>query len=138
MSNGTAKVRMGTQQSGWVTFAGVLMIVAGFFHAITGLVAILKPELYVATENHLFAFDYTQWGWVHLIFGAILIFSAASLYGGRLWGRVVAITMATVSAVINFGFIWAYPLWSIMIIVMDMVIIYSVAMYGGRDEALNA
>jgi hypothetical protein len=121
-------------RSGWVSFAGFLMIVAGIFQAIMGLVAIFKSDLFVVTANHLIVLDYTQWGWVHLIFGILLLFASAALFAGRLWGRVVAITLATFSAILNFGFIQAYPIWSIMIIVLDIVIIYSVAMYGSETE----
>lgn len=78
--------------------------------------------------------DYRQWGWVQLIWGIVLIVSASSLLAGRLWGRILAITLATISAILNFGFIWAYPVWSIMIILLDIIVIYSVAMYGGREE----
>lgn len=122
------------RSSGWVAFAGYLMIVAGVFHAIAGLVALFKPSLYLATDNHLFVFNYTGWGWVHIAIGILLALSAFSLFAGRLWGRIVAIFFATISALLNFGFIWAYPLWSIMIIIVDVIIIYSVAMYGGEPQ----
>jgi hypothetical protein len=131
----TSDAEMTTNSSGWVSFAGYLLIVAGFFQMIAGLVAIFKSNFYVATANHLLVLDYTQWGWAHLILGAILITGALSLFAGRFWGRFVAIFLATISAIFNFGFIGVYPIWSIMIIVMDIVIIYSVAMYGGADRA---
>jgi hypothetical protein len=139
MSNAT-NLHMGShagQRSGWVSFAGYLMIVAGLFHAIAGLVALFKPTLYVATNSQLLAFNYTTWGWVHLLFGFVLIASSASLFAGRMWGRILAITLATFSAIANFGFIWAYPLWSITIIVLDIMIIYAVATHG-RSETYEA
>jgi hypothetical protein len=120
--------------SGWISFAGFLMVVAGVFHMITGLVAIFKPSFYVTTSSHLLVFDYGTWGWTHLIWGMILLLSAGSLFAGRMWGRVVAIILATLSAILNFGFISAYPIWSILIIVLDIIIIYSVAMYGSESE----
>lgn len=123
-----------TTSSGWVTFAGYLMIVAGFFQSIAGLVAIFKPSLYIAASNHLLVLDYTQWGWIHFITGIILLLAAGSLFTGRLWARVIAIMFATISAVLNFGFIWAYPVWSIMIIVLDVLVIYGVAMHGGEQR----
>lgn len=134
MANTTHNTNLTTTGSGWVTFAGILMVVAGFLQAIAGLVALFKPALYVTTENHLLVLDFNQWGWVHLIYGIILIVGSASLYAGRLWARVLAITLAAISALLNFAFIWAYPLWSIMIIIMDILVIYGVAMYGGRQE----
>ena len=134
MSNDRQNGQLTTNRSGWVTFGGYMMIVAGFFQAISGLVAIFKSSVYLVTSNHLLVLDYTQWGWVHLIVGIVLLLSSASLFAGRLWGRVVAITLATLSAILNFSFIWAYPVWSILIIALDVMVIYSVAMHGGREE----
>lgn len=123
-----------TNQNGWVTFAGLMLVVAGFFQSIFGLVAILKPSVLLATENHLILLDYTQWGWIHLVTGILLLTAAGSLFAGRLWGRIVAVVLATLSAILNFGFIWAYPLWSILIIALDVMVIYSVTVYGGQVE----
>lgn len=121
-------------RSGWVTFAGYMMVIGGIFQILAGLAALWQPDIYITTENNLFVMNYDQWGWTHLIVGLILAFSAASLFAGNTWGRFVAITAAILSAVVNFGFIWAYPVSSIAIIVIDVMIIYAVAMYGGHQE----
>lgn len=121
------------RRSGWLDFAGYLMVVAGTFHIVAGLVALFKNEVLVATQNSLLVFDYTQWGWVHVIFGIVLCLSAASLFANRFWGRFVAIFLATLSAIANFSFIQAYPLWSIMIIALDVMIIYAVATHPGDE-----
>ena len=136
MSNVSNGHSMTTNSSGWATFAGVLMVVTGLFQMVAGFVALFKSDLYIATESNLFLFDYSQWGWVHIVIGLILALSAASLFAGQLWGRAVAITLAILSALANFGFIWAYPVWSVMIIVMDMLIIYGVAMHGGASDEM--
>jgi hypothetical protein len=129
-----AQAKIEDNGSGWVFFAGYLMIVAGFFQMIAGFVALLKPSLYLATEKHLLLLSYTQWGWTHIIIGLVLALSAGSLFSGRLWGRALAITMATLSAIVNFGFISAYPFWSLLIIAVDIMVIYAVAVYGGDRE----
>jgi hypothetical protein len=134
MSNAIHLESEHSRWTGWVSFAGYLMVVAGFFHLIAGLVALFKPSAYIATANQLIVFDYNQWGWVHIVFGAVLMLSAIALLAGRMWGRVVAIILATLSAIANFGFIWAYPLWSVMIIALDVAIIYAVATHGGDRE----
>ena len=137
MANGTmmdVDTRAKPHRSGWVSFAGYLMIVAGFFHAVAGFVALFKPEVFVTGPNGSLIFSYDEWGWIHLIFGVILMAAASALFSGRLWGRVVAITLATLSAIANFGFIWAYPLWSIAIIALDIMIIYGVAVYGNEEN----
>ena len=118
--------------SGWNVFAATMMVIAGAFHMIAGLVALYKSDLYVVTQNNLLVFDFTQWGWIHVIVGLVLFVSSASLFVGGLWGRVVAIFFATLSAIASFSFIEAYPLWSIMIIVFDILIIYGVVVHGSE------
>lgn len=137
MSN-TSSVRdeshMTTHTSGWLSFAGYLLIVVAFFHLIAGLVALFQPELYITSPNNTLLFSYDQWGWTHIIFGAILMATAASLFSGRLWARIFTIVLATLSAIANFAFIWAYPLWAIMIVALDILVIYGVAMHGNPSE----
>jgi hypothetical protein len=121
-------------RSGWVSFAGYLLLTVGFFQIIAGLVAIFEPNLYVATANHLLVFDYSQWGWIHFLLGLVSMTGGASLLAGKMWGRTVAVVYAVLSAIANFAFIWAYPLLSILIIAMDIMIIYAVIVYGGRQR----
>jgi len=120
--------------SGWVTLAGIMMIAAGVFHGIAGLFAIFRSGWYVVNESQLVLFNYTQWGWVHLIFGIVLVLAAAALFAGKTWGRAVAITLAVLSIIANLGYLWAYPLWSIIIIALDVMIIYGVAKHGKEVE----
>ena len=122
-----------THTSFWAVFAGSLMIFAGFYHAIAGFIALFKPDLYVASASQLWVMDYSQWGWTHILIGTILLLSAASLFAGKMWGKAVAITLATLSALANFAFLWASPFWSALIIAMDVLIILGVIKHG-RDE----
>jgi hypothetical protein len=94
-------------------------------------VAIFENEFYVPTRNYLFQFDATTWGWIHLLVGLLVAFAGWGLLSGRTWARVAAITLAVLSAIANFAFIPYYPFWSMLIIVIDIVVIWAVAVYGG-------
>jgi hypothetical protein len=120
---------------GFVLFAALMMLLAGIFQALQGLVAIFENEFYVATRNYLFEFDATTWGWIHLIVGVIVAFAGWGLLSGRTWARVVAITVAVLSAIANFLFIPYYPFWSLLIITLDIFVIWAVAAHG-REVAL--
>src|SRR5215216_4895197 len=72
---------------GFILFAAIMMIMAGVFQAISGLVAIFQNEFYVATRNYLFQFDATTWGWIHLLVGLIVAFAGWGLLSGRTWAR---------------------------------------------------
>jgi hypothetical protein len=128
------------EASGWavglILFAGIMMIMAGFFQALTGLVAIFENEFYVATRSYLFQFDATTWGWVHLLLGLVVALAGFAVLGGRTWGRVVGITLAVLSAVANFAFIPYYPFWSLIIIALDIFVIWALATRG-RDLATD-
>lgn len=125
-----------TGWTGWILFGALLMGIAGVFHIITGLVALFQETVFVTSSNDLVVLNYDQWGWAHLILGVILFFSAFSLASGRLWGRVLGVFIATLSIIANFVFIQAYPVWSLMIIFVDIVLIYSIIVHGRelRDD----
>lgn len=116
--------------TGWIFFGGTVMILAGIFQAFAGLIALFKQSVYFVNENQLIAFNYTQWGWLHLAIGAVLILTAFSLFSGSLFGRVMGIIIASISALANFAFLQTYPLWSLTVIVLDVLIIYAIAMHG--------
>jgi hypothetical protein len=116
---------------GFILFAAIMMLMSGVFQAIQGLVAIFENEFYVATRNYLFQFDATTWGWIHLLVGLIVAFAGWGLLSGRTWARVVALTVALLSALANFLFIPYYPFWALLIITLDIFVIWAVAAHGG-------
>lgn len=126
----------GQAPSGWavgfILFAAIMMIMAGTFQFFAGLIAIFENEFYVATRNYLFQFDATTWGWIHLILGVIVALAGWGLLSGRTWARVVGITLAVLSAIANFLFIPYYPLWSLLIITIDVFVIWAITAHG-RD-----
>ena len=119
---------------GFTAFAGVIMIMAGGFQILAGIAAIAKDQLYVATPNYILEFDATEWGWIHLLLGLLVLFAGFAVMSGQTWGRVVAIVLAVLSALANFAFIPVYPFWAITIIALDVFIIWALAAHG-RDIA---
>lgn len=120
------------QGTGWAVFAAILMILAGIFQSIAGLVALVQDNFYVVTDTSLLVFNITAWGWIHLVLGVVLLIAGTSVLGGNAFGRVVGIILASISAVANLIFLPAYPIWSILIIVMDVLIIHSLAVHAGQ------
>ncbi|MFD1504645.1 hypothetical protein FE374_12460 [Georgenia yuyongxinii] len=119
-----------TGWTGWVVFAATLMILLGIFHAIQGLIALFNDEYYVVGPNGLMVLDYTTWGWVHLIAGAAVLIAGIALFAGQTWARVVGIVLAILSALANFAFIAAYPVWSSIVIALDVLIVYALTVHG--------
>jgi hypothetical protein len=118
---------------GWIAFAGAMLILLGTFHAIAGLVALFDEDYFLVGKSGLVVeVDYTGWGWVHLILGVILILAGMGLFSGQTWARIVAVTVAMISAVVNLAFLSAYPIWSAIMIAVDILVIYAVLVYGDK------
>lgn len=117
---------------GLILFASTIMIMAGTFQAIMGLVAIFENEFYVATPNYLFQFDATTWGWIHLLVGLVVAAAGIAVLSGRVWGRSIGVLLAVLSAIANFLFIPYYPFWSLLIITLDVFVIWALTAHG-RD-----
>lgn len=120
--------------SGLALFAGTLMIIGGVFEAVAGLVALFQNELYVVGVDYVFAFDVTAWGWIHLLVGALVAVAGAAVLMGQLWGRIVGIGLASLSMIANFLFIPYYPIWSLLIIALDVSVIWALCSYD-RESA---
>ena len=123
---GTAS-RAGT---GWVFFAAIMMIVLGIFGIFEGLAAIIKSGFYHVPPNYYISINATGWGWIHLIISIIVVLAGFALFQGATWARVVGIIMASISAIANFLFIPYYPIWSLLIITLDVLVIWALAAHG--------
>jgi hypothetical protein len=119
--------------TGWVVFAGVVMVMMGTFHAIQGLVALFQDSYYVVRESGLVVqLDYTAWGWIHLGLGILVVLAGIALLAGQMWARVIAVVLAFASAIVNVTFMSAYPLWSLAMIALDVVVIWAVTVHGNE------
>ncbi len=116
---------------GWIAFAGTMMMLLGSFHAIAGFVGLFQDEYFLVGPNDLVVnVDYTTWGWVHLITGIIVASAGAALLAGQMWARIVAVLCAFGSALINIAFLSAYPIWSVIMITIDILVIWAVMVHG--------
>ena len=91
---------------GWTTFAGVMLILIGFFHALAGLSGIIKDQFYAVTPNYVLT--------------------------GAVWARTVGVIVAGVSALVSFAWIPVYPIWGIVVIAIDVAVIWALTAHG-RD-----
>jgi hypothetical protein len=119
---------------GWAGFAGVMLIMIGVFDMIQGLVALFNDEFYVVTQEWIFEFDITAWGWIQLILGVILIASGIGIFSGNVAARTVGVIIAGLAAIANFAWLPYYPVWSIIVIAICISIIWALTAHG-RDIA---
>jgi hypothetical protein len=130
-TSGVAYGREPTGWTGWVVFASFMMLLLGTLQAIEGLVAIFDDGYYRVTASGLvLSLDYTAWGWTHLILGVLIVIGGIGVLAGNLAARTVAVLLAGLSAIANLLFIEAYPIWSIIVITVDILVIYALTVHG--------
>jgi hypothetical protein len=112
--------------TGWVVFASIMLCVIGALNVVQGLVALTNDTYFlVRAGDHLLITDFTGWGVVLLIWAAVQIGAGLGLNSGKGWARVMAIIVACVSVLIQILFLSAYPIWSTIIIAIDVFVIYA-------------
>jgi len=116
---------------GMVLFAGVMLFLLGGFEAMQGFVALLRDDYYFVTSDGLMvSMDFVAWGWTHLILGVLALGAGVGVLLGQMWARVIGIAVAGLSALTNIAFLPAYPVWCTIVIALDVLSIYALAMHG--------
>jgi hypothetical protein len=116
--------------SGWLLFAGIMIVMVGVLNVIYGIAAIDNANFFVADQQYILS-GLSTWGWVMLVLGALQIIAAISIWAGGGFGRWFGIAVATVNAIAALLSIPAYPFWSLAVFTIDILIIYGLAAYGG-------
>jgi len=121
---------------GWVAFAGVLLIMLGVFNAIDGLAALFADEFFVDTDEGTLVFNLTSWGWIHLVFGSLQVIMGIALFSGVRWARAGAVVLLVVNATAHMAFLASSPVWSALIIALNVVCIWALIVHG--EEVTSA
>ena len=117
--------------TGLVGFAALMLALAGAWNVIEGILAIGDSRVYVADSVFVFS-DLNSWGWIMLLLGVGQLLAAFALLAGSELGRWFGIAVAFLNALGQMFFMTAYPLWAVTMLSIDIVIIYALAMYGGK------
>jgi hypothetical protein len=128
MTTSTMHHRSGSSEGavgGLVTFAGVMLFIAGILDLFRGIMAIANDDVYVNTPNYVFKFDLTSWGWIQLVLGVIAMAVSAGLFSRATWARVVAVGIAGLLIIANFLSIPYYPVWSLTLIALYAFVIWA-------------
>lgn len=126
----------GSWAHGISLFAGVLMIVGGGFQALEAIAALVNDEYLVVAPNYVYAIDLTAWGWIHLLIGLALVAIGICLLLGQGWASIAGIVVTAVSALINFTWLPYSPLWAMLVIAIDLLVIWALA--SARSQARDA
>ena len=115
--------------SGWIVFAAIVLVIVGALDILQGFVGILKDDYVIATPKGLAIVDVTTWGWMTLLWGGLLVITGLGLLGGAGWARWLAIIGVSINAIGQIAFManypQAYPLWNILIVTLNILVLYA-------------
>ena len=118
---------------GWLTFAGILLMIVGVMNVIGGIGAIDDSKFFVANTKYVLG-DLNTWGWVILILGTVQVLTAFGLFARNGFARGVGVVFASLAAIASLLMLPAYPLWSLALFTMDILIVYGLVSYGSRED----
>ena len=118
--------------AGLTVFAAVMMMMIGAFQVIQGIIALANDTFYVVGAEYVFQFDVTTWGWIHLLLGALVAVAGYFVLQAKVWARTVGVIVAVISALFNFAWLPYYPVWSVLIIALNVFVIWALTVRG-RD-----
>ena len=125
------------QGLGMVFFAGIMLLVAGFFNLIDGIAAIANSHVFIANATYVLG-DLKTWGWIALILGIIQLLAGGGVMVGNQAARWVGVGALALNAIAQLFFVPAYPFWSLLIIAVDVVALYGLCAYGSRANVTGA
>ncbi len=110
---------------GLTVFAAVSLMIVGVLDVLRGIMGIAEDDVFVSTQNYVFEFDLTAWGWTHLVLGALAVLVSLGLVRGAMWARVAGVTIAGLLVIANFLSLPYYPVWSVVMIAFSGFIIWA-------------
>lgn len=122
--------------AGWIVFAGVMLTLAGILNVIWGIAAIDNSSFFTDEGRYVLFDDLNTWGWFFLIVGILQLFAAFSVWNGGEYGQVFGIFSAGLNAIILLFTVNAFPFAAFMLFIVDILVIYGLAAYGGRGRAV--
>ncbi|MEY2532530.1 MAG: hypothetical protein QOF29_440 [bacterium] len=117
--------------SGWITFAGVIIILVSILNMIDGIAAISKSNFFVGNAQYIVS-NLNTWGWVLLGIGVIQMIVAFGIWAGNQMARWAGIFIVSLNAIAQLLFIPAYPFWALSIFTLDLLVLYGLSVHGGR------
>jgi len=114
--------------TGWISFAGWLMVIVGMIDFFEGLIGIIRGSYYAVTPNQIIVVDLKTWGWVMLLWGIVLVIAGLGLLSGSGWARWFVIIAGGINFILQLGYVGGsnYPLWSLAGLALTLVILYAV------------
>jgi hypothetical protein len=126
----------GQVTSGWLMFAGLMLCVIGFLNVIDGLAALSKKQYFLVTDDKILIFNFTAWGVIWLIVGIVQLVVGGCIMARQTWARMAGVVFIVIAIIGQVAFLSAYPLWSVISIIMCIVALYALIVPPSQRVAL--
>ncbi|WP_210593482.1 hypothetical protein [Streptomyces sp. GESEQ-35] len=123
---------------GMTMFAAVMLMIGGILDILRGVAAIAEDDVFVTTQNYVFEFDLTSWGWIHLALGAVAVVVSMGLFQASTWARFAGVGIAALVIIANFLSLPYYPVWSVVMIAISGFIIWALCVTRDNESARSA
>lgn len=132
MPNATRRGHKGPDNSetinGASVFAGAMLMLSGPLSILMGASGIALDNLFAASQ-YAYRFNLTSWGWIHLVVGVALVVAGLGVLTNQSWGRGAGVAVAGISLITQFMFVPYYPLWSIPVMTLDLLIVFALTRF---------
>jgi hypothetical protein len=112
------------EPGGWALFAALVLGIVGTLNALWGLAGIINGDVLTVGGAEVIIWSLTAWGWIHFIVGLLMVATAGGLIAMQDWARWTAVGFAGLNAILQIGVITAFPIWSLLVIALDLIVIY--------------
>jgi uncharacterized membrane protein HdeD (DUF308 family) len=119
---------------GWIAFAGIVLMIAGFLNFVWGIAAIDDSSFFTDEGRFILFDDLNTWGWFFLIVGVLQMAAAVSIWNRNAFGQIFGIFAASVNILVLLFTVNAYPFAAFMLFIIDLLVIYALTAYGGPER----
>ena len=113
------------KRSGWITFAGVMALLAGGYNALSGIAALSDDDTLASqTKEVLYSIDLTAWGWFWLLVGLAQILTGVLIFQRNTWGLWLGVGFAGLSAMLTVIVMFVFPLWGLAVLTIDVLVLF--------------
>ena len=118
---------------GWVLFAGIMLAIVGSLNLIFGIAAVSDSEFFVGDVEFVLS-SLKTWGWFLIVVGAAQLLVSVGVFRLSEAARWAGVAFAAVNILVQFLVMPAYPVWGLMVFFVDVIVIFGLVNYGGRDR----
>ena len=123
--------------SGWIGFAGIVMVILGGLSFFEGLIALARDNYFVPTGEGFLVFDVTTWGWIMLVWGILLACIGLALLAGASWARWTTIVLVSINLFGQLGFLGNTNdlLWALLTLTLNIIVLYALIARWDESQA---